>query len=150
MFLGILFFITLTANLWLSWMLGSWVGIGVFLTLVPLSLIVTLSGGIALGLVGMIFGKHDDLSHLKRFMRHFLRGWAWLVCIAWSAPWILFTLLQFSNNIAPATVPKITISNGEKTVVFQSMVHIGSRGFYDEIQNDMTHLRGQEYVFLYE
>jgi len=83
-------------------------------------------------------------------MTNFLRGWAWLVCVLWLMPWLLLGALQFTNNTAPATIPKITISNGEKTVVFQSMIHIGSPGFYDDIQADMENLRGREYVFFYE
>jgi len=70
--------------------------------------------------------------------------------ILWSVPWLLFGIVQFSNNVAPATLPKITISNGEKTVVFQSMMHIGSSGFYEDIRRDMEGLRGGDYVFFYE
>lgn len=98
----------------------------------------------------MIFGKHDDNTALKRFFRNFLRGWLWLVCVLWLMPWIIFAFLQFTNNTAPATLPKITISNSEKTVIFQSMVHIGSPSFYDDIERDLENLRGREYVFFYE
>ena len=52
--------------------------------------------------------------------------------------------------MAPATLPRITISNGEKTVIFQSMMHIGSSGFYEDVRRDMEQLRGQDYVFFYE
>jgi|GEM_PF-892592 len=44
----------------------------------------------------------------------------------------------------------ITLSNGEKTVVFQSMMHIASPSFYDAVRADMQLLVGQEYVFFYE
>jgi hypothetical protein len=150
MLLGSIFLISFIANLWLSWSLGSLVGVGVFLTLIPISIMMTVGGGLALGLVGMIFGKRDDRSRWQRFMRDFLRGWAWLVCIIWVLPWISLGGIQFANNTAPATLPKITISNGEKTVIFQSMMHIGSASFYDEIQRDMENLKGREFVFFYE
>jgi hypothetical protein len=44
------------------------------------------------------------------------------------------------NKTAPATLARITLSNGEKTVVFQSMMHIASPGFYDDIKKDMEQL----------
>lgn len=150
MLLGSIFFITLIANVWLSWSLGSWIGVATFLAFIPVSILMTVGGGLALGLVGMIFGKHDHRSRGQRFLRDFLRGWAWLVCLIWLTPWILLGIVQFTNNTAPATIPKITISNGEKTVIFQSMIHIGSASFYDEIQRDMENLRGREFVFFYE
>jgi hypothetical protein len=55
-----------------------------------------------------------------------------------------------TNTWAPATLPRITISNGEKTVIFQSMMHIASPAFYSNIRADMQKLVGQEYVFFYE
>lgn len=150
MILYFLLLITFFANIWLSWSLGSWIGVGAFLAFIPLSIFITVGGGIALGLVGMVFGKHDHRSRGRRFLRDFLRGWAWIICVIWLMPWILLGIVQFTNNAAPATLPKITISNGEKTVIFQSMMHIGSASFYDEVQRDMENLRGREFVFFYE
>lgn len=150
MILYFLLLITFFANVWLGWSLGSWIGIATFLTFIPLSIILMVGGGLALGLVGMVFGKHNHRSRGQRFLRDFLRGWAWLVCLIWLTPWILLGIVQFTNNTATATIPKITISNGERTVIFQSMMHIGSASFYDEIQSDMENLRGREFVFFYE
>ncbi len=63
---------------------------------------------------------------------------------------MIFGVLKFSNEYAPATLPRITITNGEKTVVFQSMMHIASPGFYDDIRNDMIELHEKDFVFFYE
>ena len=131
-------------------MLGSWVGISVFLVFIPISIILTLGGAIALGLVGMLFGKHSDHTRVKRFFHHFLRGWGWLVCLVWILPWLAFWSLETSNRVAPATLPRITISNGDKTVIFQSMMHIASPGFYEDIRHDMENLESQDYIFFYE
>lgn len=140
----------LCANLWLGYMISGIIGMGGFLIFIPISIIATLGGACALGLVGMVFGKHDDRTKTARFFHHLLRGWGWLILLIWTAPWLLFGVIQFSNNVAPATLPKITISNGQKTVVFQSMMHIGSSGFYEDVRRDMEQLRGQDYVFFYE
>lgn len=125
-------------------------GIGAFLLFIPVSILITIGGGIALGLVGMIFGKHDDRTQGKRFLRSFLRGWAWLVGLLWLTPWLLFGAIEFSNTFIPATLPRITLSNGEKTVVFQSMMHIASPDFYTDVRNDMQKLEKEDYVFFYE
>ncbi len=63
---------------------------------------------------------------------------------------MIFGVLKFSNEYTPATLPRITITNGEKTVVFQSMMHIASPGFYDDIRNDMIELHEKDFVFFYE
>jgi hypothetical protein len=150
MMLSLTLLIAFCANIWLSWALGSWLGVGVFLSFIPVSLLMTFWWACALGLVGMLFGKHDNLKKIQRFFRHFLRWWWWLIALVWISPWLLFGFVQFSNNVAPATLPKITISNGEKTVIFQSMMHIGSPQFYDDIQSDMESMQGRDYVFFYE
>jgi hypothetical protein len=49
-------------------------------------------------------------------------------------------VLLAANTWAPATLPRITISNGEKTVIFQSMMHIASSSFYKTVRSDMQKL----------
>lgn len=150
MFLWIIFLIIFTVNIWFSWALWWFMGIAIFLILIPIIIMVTVGGGLALGLVGMVFWKHDNKNKWQRFLRDFLRGWAWLVCFIWLIPWLFLGVTQFMNNTAAATMPRITISNGEKTVIFQSMIHIASPGFYDDIAHDMENLRGRDFVFFYE
>lgn len=65
-------------------------------------------------------------------------------------PWGVFGLVLGTNQWAPATLPRVTISNGDKTVIFQSMMHIASPAFYSDIRADMQRLIGQDYVFFYE
>ncbi len=83
-------------------------------------------------------------------MRSFLRGWAWLIGLLWLSPWLLFGTIHVTNIYAPATLPRITISNGDKTVVFQSMMHIASPEFYTAVKKDMQKLSHDDYVFFYE
>ncbi len=65
-------------------------------------------------------------------------------------PWISFGALVLTNEKTPATLPRITITNGEKTVIFQSMMHVASPEFYEEIKKDMESLAQKDYVFFYE
>lgn len=160
MFLLFTLLLTCIANLWLGWNLGYPVNIGgyfslplgflVFLGSIPVVALFSGAGWVALGLVGMVFGKHDDRKKWQRFFWSFLRGWWWLAIIIWLSPWIGFGILKTTNEYAPATLPRITISNGEKTVVFQSMMHVASPEFYDDVRKDMEHLRDQDYIFFYE
>ncbi len=87
---------------------------------------------------------------MKRFLSSFLKGWIILVSCIWLLPWITYGGISLMNKTAPATLARITLSNGEKTVIFQSMMHIASPGFYEDIKKDMQQLIGQDYVFFYE
>lgn len=47
-------------------------------------------------------------------------------------------------------MPKYTISNGEKTVIFQAMSHIWSQNFYDSVLQDLTEKKEEWYIYYYE
>lgn len=113
---------------------------GIFLVIIPISIFLTVGGAIAIGLVGTVFGKHDDRTKMERFWAKFLKGWIMLVCGVWLLPWIVYGGIVLMNETAPATLARTTLSNGEKTVVFQSMMHIASPGFYEDIKKDMEQL----------
>lgn len=46
--------------------------------------------------------------------------------------------------------PRYTLTNGTKTVVFQTMIHVGPAAFYDRIRDDITDHKRQGYVLFYE
>lgn len=54
------------------------------------------------------------------------------------------------NSTAPVTLPKVTMTDGEKTVIFQGMVHIGSENYYNSIIFDMVEADDAGYVLFYE
>lgn len=47
-------------------------------------------------------------------------------------------------------MPTYTISNGEKTVIFQAMSHIGTHEFYSQIVQDITDAKNDWYVYFFE
>jgi len=53
------------------------------------------------------------------------------------------------NSTIPVTLPTITLTDGEKTVVYQGMIHIGSENYYKSIIFDMV-AAGDDFVFFYE
>jgi hypothetical protein len=63
---------------------------------------------------------------------------------------ILGAFLYYNNSIAPATMPSYTISNGEKTIIFQTMIHIATPEFYQTVQQNIFDAKAQGYVYFYE
>ena len=53
------------------------------------------------------------------------------------------------NSTVPVTLPTITLTDGEKTVIYQGMMHIGSENYYKSIIFDMV-AAGDDFVFFYE
>lgn len=56
----------------------------------------------------------------------------------------------YHNEVAPANMPEYTLSNGEKTIVFQTMSHIGSPEFYQQIQENIRSVKEENFVYFYE
>lgn len=52
--------------------------------------------------------------------------------------------------IRPLTVPQATLTNGDKTLIFQGMTHIGSEGFYKSVVYDIEKALSEGYVIFYE
>lgn len=50
----------------------------------------------------------------------------------------------------PLTVPRVTLSDGARTVVFQGMVHVGSEQFYRSVSYDLIRARDAGYVLFFE
>lgn len=60
------------------------------------------------------------------------------------------SFIYYQNNISPAMMPQYTITNGEQTIIFQTMSHIGSQKFYDTVQRDIQSYKQQGYVLYFE
>lgn len=63
---------------------------------------------------------------------------------------IIWSFAYYSNSINPATMPEYTITNWEKTVVFQAMSHIATESFYEEIKNNIIDFKTSSWVYFYE
>jgi hypothetical protein len=64
--------------------------------------------------------------------------------------WILWFFAYFENKIEPALMPEFTISNWNKTIVFQWMAHIGSEKFYNQIKQNIKENKNDGFVLYYE
>lgn len=54
------------------------------------------------------------------------------------------------TQLSPALAPQATLTNGQRTVVFQGMQHIGSEGFYKAVVYDAEDALSRGYVLYYE
>ncbi|MBB1564683.1 hypothetical protein HG430_001420 [Candidatus Gracilibacteria bacterium] len=67
------------------------------------------------------------------------------ICIA-----IVGGFSYYYNEISPAYMPQYTLTNGDKTVVFQSMAHIGGKGFYNYVAEDLKKHKDEGYLHFFE
>lgn len=58
--------------------------------------------------------------------------------------------LAFWVQSGPSAVPLATLSNGQKTVVFQGMQHVGSQDFYKSVVFDLEQALADGYTLFYE
>lgn len=64
---------------------------------------------------------------------------------------IPITIYAYINGgVSTSSMNTYTLTNGQKTVVFQSMSHIGLRSFYKEVGEEMTAYRNKGYIILLE
>jgi len=56
----------------------------------------------------------------------------------------------YHNIIAPAKFQLYTLSNGEKTIQFQTMSHIASEEFYERVQRNIIRSKNNDYVLYFE
>ncbi|MDD3646129.1 MAG: hypothetical protein PHH06_01845 [Candidatus Gracilibacteria bacterium] len=63
---------------------------------------------------------------------------------------ILTGFTYYQNEIEPAKMPEYTITNGDKTVIFQAMSHVGSEEFYQTIKENLIKAKQNGYVYFFE
>lgn len=59
-------------------------------------------------------------------------------------------LFFITFSAIPMPAPQITFSNGEKTIVFQGMIHIGKGDFYKKVNSDANNFRDLGYTIVHE
>lgn len=64
--------------------------------------------------------------------------------------WIVGSFSYYQNEISPAMMPTYTISNWEKTVIFQAMSHIASQNFYDSVKKNIFTAKSDGYTYYFE
>ncbi|MDA9129473.1 hypothetical protein N9J72_03315 [Candidatus Gracilibacteria bacterium] len=63
---------------------------------------------------------------------------------------ILLSFSVYQNFISPAQIPLYTLSNGEKTLRFQTMSHVASPEFYSLVQNNIRTSKQEDFILFFE
>lgn len=91
--------------------------------------------------------RRNKILDYKIFLINFIKKISLSIIIISIFIWAFW---YYQNNISPATMSEYTISNWEKTLVFQEMSHIWSDNFYNTIKNKLTDYKKQDFVYFYE
>lgn len=90
-----------------------------------------------------IFSKEN----YQDFLEYFIQRVSIFVLVMIGTLW---SFAYYQNDVSPATMPTYTISNGEKTVIFQAMSHIWSQNFYDTVRENILQAKNEGFVYYYE
>jgi len=63
---------------------------------------------------------------------------------------IIWWFSYYQNEVAPASMPIYYLTNWDKKIVFQSMSHIWSENFYNDVVKNITNFKKNWYVLYYE
>jgi hypothetical protein len=97
-------------------------------------------------LVRRIFAGQRRQPAQKVYFKSAL-GTAAVLTLLVATPIYVLALIPALN---PPLVPQATLTNGDKTVVFQGMMHIGSEGFYKSVVFDVEEALSEGYTIFYE
>lgn len=78
----------------------------------------------------------------------FLKVTIFLCTVIYLIPMTIYAYTK--GGVNTSSMNTYTLTNGQKTVVFQSMSHIGLRSFYKEVGEEMTDYRNKGYRILLE
>ncbi len=116
---------------------------GVFIALIILTGILALLVTIISWLIKKLFHKKTTFlkTGITTHFGLFISSMILLSIPMWAAIII--------NSTIPVTLPTVTLTDGEKIVIYQGMMHIGSENYYKSIIFDMV-AAGDDFVFFYE
>ena len=91
--------------------------------------------------------RKKEYMNFYDFFNYFLYRVSIFIIIVTSFLW---SFSFYQNEISPAPMPEITISNWEKIVVFQAMSHIWTITFYNTIKQNLIEHKNKWYVYFFE
>jgi len=97
----------------------------------------------------LVWKKIRRLPHTfyKDFLLRFFSRLAFLLTLIFLLFW---GFCYYENEINPAVMPFYTLTDGEKTIYFQTMIHIGREDFYKEIEKNIREKKEDGAVLFYE
>jgi hypothetical protein len=146
-----LWLVRVTTIIWFVLVLGCLLSLPVIFD--ASALFVVLAAVIAL-VVGAIGAWLLRIFLTRQRRKGFLHVWFkaslasfFLLTIAMAGP---IYYLAIKTETDPLLLPRVTLSNGEKTVVYQGMMHIGTERFYKQVVYDAEQALSDGYVLYYE
>lgn len=85
----------------------------------------------------------DPIIYMENFAFR-ISSFLIIITMVFSIFWYL------SNEVYKAKMPEYTISNWEKTVKFQAMVHIWSKKYYNDVINNLRKFKEEWWVYFFE
>lgn len=92
----------------------------------------------------------------KRFVSHRRLRPAWIkaaIAVTFALTILLASpvyYFAFLTQLKPALVPQVTLTNGNKQIVFQGMQHVGSERFYQHVVFDLEDALTRGFILFYE
>ncbi len=91
--------------------------------------------------------RKKEITEFVQFFKNFLyRIWLFIFITFWILAGIAITI----NEFFPAKMPEYTLTNWEKTVKFQAMIHIWAQEYYDKIIDNLRDFKQDWWVYFYE
>lgn len=91
--------------------------------------------------------RKKDYLHIIEYAKKFYISLATLLLFS---VWILWSFWYYQLIHKPLNLEQITISNWDKTVVFQKMIHIAKSDYYSDIASDIENHKNNGYVYYFE
>ncbi len=146
-----LWVLRLTTIIWFMLVLGCLLSLPVIFDASTLFVVLAILIALVVGAIGAWL---PQILRARQRKKSFLQVWFktslacfFLLTIVMAGP-IYYLLIKTETD--PALMPRVTLSNGEKTVVYQGMMHIGSERFYKQVVYDAEQALSDGYVLYYE
>lgn len=140
-----------TAILWFFLGLGSLLALPVLFDAAALLVIAAVLSALLIGaasawLIRMLSVSSRTNSLFRTWLKSSLASF-FILTMALAAPIYYFAL---NTAIKPALLPKVTMTDGKKTVIMQGMMHVGTESFYKSVVCDAERALSEGYVLYYE
>jgi hypothetical protein len=141
----------LTTIIWVVLVLGCLLSLPVIFDASALFVLVAILIALVVGAIGawllrLFLTRQREKNFLHIWFKASLGSFC-LLTIAMAGP---IYYLAIETETDPLLLPRVTLSNGEKTVVYQGMMHIGTERFYKQVVYDAEKALADGYVLYYE
>lgn len=92
------------------------------------------------------FRKKDYLHLVEYAKKFYISFWT----IIFVSVWLFASFWYYQLVYKPLTIEQITLSNWEKTVVFQKMIHIAKPNYYESIAQEVENYKKNGFVYYFE